>query len=81
MLPTHRPAKGEVTTPRNRKRHYDVIILSLFMGVSQSIISVYARGLGGDAARLCVLFFVRAYLALGNLPTNKFERSGEHEHS
>ncbi len=25
------PAKGEEATPRNRKRHYDVIILSLFM--------------------------------------------------
>jgi hypothetical protein len=65
------PAKGEPTTPRNRKRHYDSIILTLFLVFHNSKFSAYARGSGGDAARLCVRF-----LHLGSLPT-KFERSGE----
>ena len=56
VVSAHQPAKGEQTTPHNRKRHYDTIILTLFMVFHNSKFSAYARGLGGDTARLCVRF-------------------------
>jgi hypothetical protein len=73
------PAKGEVATPRNRKRHYDVIILSLFMVFHNLKFQRMQGVMAAVPHAIAYAFFVRAYLAFGNLPT-KFERSGEHEH-
>lgn len=70
------PAKGDVTTPRNRKRHYDVIILSLFM-VFHNL--KFRRMQGVMAAMLPAFTYAFFVIALGDLPT-KSERSGEHEH-
>jgi hypothetical protein len=51
------PAKGELGTLRNRKRHYDKDYCIIFHGVSQVKVSAYAKGHSGFTAHLCVRFF------------------------